>query len=420
MRRQLTNKNRVKTFFGFLFLLIVAMILDCQLSYPDEMIFFEGESLTMESQSAFSLEVPVGESGVLTENGEFQADIYNQSLSMNQSGDYEMVLKLFGLVPVRTVTVDVLPKTELAVGGNTVGIKILSQGLVCVGTQTVRDKNGKQRDIAKELDIREGDIFLKVNEEELTHVERLETIVHQSGGQPIRFTISRNDKTLSREVTPIETAEGYRLGLWFRDSTAGIGTLTYYNPENLNFGALGHPITDADTNTLMQVSDGTLLGAKILSVEKGEKGSPGQLKGVFKTQAKELGNVRANTEQGIFGSLFQPISTQGVYPVASRNQVKEGRAQILSNVSEETVEIFDIEIQRNMGYHGSGGKDFVIHVTDPELLEKTGGIVQGMSGSPIIQNGNLIGAVTHVFVNDPTRGYGIFIENMLDEAMKVN
>ncbi len=420
MKRRLTNQNRVKTFFGFLFLLLVAMILDCQLTYPDEMIFFEGESLEIESQSAFSFDVPVGTGGVLSEDGEITADVYHQSLQMNQSGDYEMVLKLFGLVPVRTVTVDVLPKTELAVGGNTVGIKILSQGLLCVGTQPVKDKNGQAKDLSKEYDIRDGDVFLQANDTILTDIEALESVIKNCGGHSIRFTISRKEKTIIRDIVPLETAEGYRLGIWFRDSTAGIGTLTYYDPNTLSYGALGHPITDADTGALMSVSDGTLLPAKILSVDKGQKGSPGQLKGVFKSNSEELGAVRANTEQGIFGDLFEPLENHRLCPVASRSQIKEGMAHILSNVSDETVEQFEVEIQRNMGYHGSGGKDFVIHVTDKNLLEKTGGIVQGMSGSPIIQNGKLIGAVTHVFVNDPTRGYGIFIENMLDEAMEVS
>ncbi|MBQ9914552.1 MAG: SpoIVB peptidase, partial [Clostridia bacterium] len=191
------------------------------------------------------------------------------------------------------------------------------------------------------------------------------------------------------------------------------------DPETLSYGALGHPITDTDTGTLMPVSGGSLLEAEIFDIDKGEKGEPGQLKGVFQSGKSALGTVSRNTDHGIFGTLYEPVQKAPVYPVASRGQVEEGPAVIYVNLSKNKVEEFDIEIKRNMGYLGGRGKDMVIHVTDPDLLSRTGGIVQGMSGSPIVQNGKLIGAVTHVFVNDPTRGYGIFIENMLAEAEKI-
>ncbi len=415
----LTKAGRVKVFFRLLFLLIVAMILECQLRYPETIILFEGESLPTRGNSAYYLDAPTGSQGVLSEDGQLEEDSYNQYVRPNETGGYDMTLKLFGLIPVRSVTVDVQPQTTLAACGNTVGIKIFTQGLVCVGTQAIQESTGRLRDISREQDIRTGDIFLKADETELADTEQMGKIIQESDGRTIRFTLLREGQELVKELTPLNTQDGYKLGIWLRDSTAGIGTLTYYNPENLAFGALGHPIADSDTGTLMPVSQGTLLPATVFNIEKGEKGEPGELKGIFQTSEPDLGVITKNSEQGIFGTLDVPMSEENLYPVASRNQVREGKAFILSNISKNQVERFEIEIQKTMDYYGDGFKDMVIHVTDPDLIERTGGIVQGMSGSPIIQNGKLVGAVTHVFVNDPTRGYGIFIENMLAEAEKI-
>jgi len=419
MNQGLTKKGRVKAFFCFIFLLIVAMTLECQLRYPDTIVLFEGETLPLSGKSAYYMDIPAGVGGVLTENGELWADSYSQHMQASETGDYDVTLKLFGLIPVRTVTVDVRPQTELVACGDSVGIKIFTEGLLCVGTQTVRSENGTMQDLSKSADIRSGDIFLKAGDVELKDTEQMEKIVQNCNGKAISFTVLREGRELIKELTPIKTKEGYKMGFWLRDSTAGIGTLTFYDPQTLRFGALGHPIADRDTGALMQVSDGELVEASVLSVQKGSKGEPGELKGIFKTNAPALGTVTENTDKGVFGTLTKPLNAEHIYPVASRNQVKEGKAKILSNVSEEEIETFDIEIQKSMGYFGTGAKDMIIHITDPKLLEKTGGIVQGMSGSPIVQNGKLVGAVTHVFVNDPTRGYGIFIENMLAESEKI-
>ncbi len=399
-----------------MFFLIVTMIFECQLRYPKTMVLYEGERLSTGGNSAYSVDLPAAVGGVLEDSGELVSDHYQKSFNMNETGVYDMTVKLFGVIPVRTVTVDVKPRLELAACGDTIGIKIFTKGLVCVGTQSVKDKNGRVHDPAKEADIRSGDIFLKVGQEQLSDTEQMAKAVQKSGGEALRFTVLRDEKELIKELTPTETEEGYKLGIWLRDSTAGIGTLTYYQPESLAFGALGHPISDGDTGTIMPVSDGELLSASVFSVEKGEKGEPGELKGIFKTQEPVLGRVTENSLRGVFGKLEQSLDGKETFPVASRNQIHEGDATILANVTGEGTEAFDVEIQRAVKYYDTGFKDMVIHVTDPRLLEKTGGIVQGMSGSPIIQNGKLVGAVTHVFVNDPTRGYGIFIENMLEKS----
>ncbi len=416
MPYKLKAKGRITLFCGLFLLLFSSLVTDCYLRFPENMTIFEGESLPLSTPSAVSLSVPTGTAGVLSEAGTLQKDAYQSSITMAQTGQFDMTVKLFGIIPVRSVTVHVAPEKYLVPGGNTLGIKIFTKGLVCVGTQTVKDINGRTHDLAKEIDLRSGDILLKANHTELKQTDELIDLIQNAKNTPIRLTIDRQGKQMEKRVSAVETAEGFRLGFWLRDSTAGIGTLTFFDPATNTFGALGHPITDSDTGTVMPVSNGAVVETEILTVQKGEKGVPGELKGILKTEQTDIGTVTANTEHGVFGTLKQSPSEKTPCPVASGSNVKEGKAIILSNVSKDKVEYFEVEIQKNLPITAGGGKDMIIRVTDPALKEKTGGIVQGMSGSPIIQDGKLVGAVTHVFVNDPTRGYGIFIENMLAEA----
>ncbi len=418
MFHRLTKKGRVKAFFCFLFLVLVVGMAESRLKFPERIVLYEGENLPESNNLLYSLNanVPVGKSGVLTQTGTLSQDAYTPDAS--GGGDYDMTLKLFGVIPVRSVAVDVQPKKELVASGKCIGIKIFTKGLVCVGVQPVKGENGNLRDVSKEQDIRAGDIFLTANGENLSETEQMSKIVGQSGGKKIDLRVLRDEKEILRTIEPVKTEDGYQLGFWLRDSTAGIGTLTYYDPETMQFGALGHPITDSDTGVIMPVSDGTVLEASILGINKGERGEPGELKGVFGVNKPAIGTIRENTGQGIFGEINKKEEMEKKFQIISKNNVEMGRATIISNITGNEVESFEVEIQKHYDLFG-GHKDMVIHVTDPDLLERTGGIVQGMSGSPVIQNGKLVGAVTHVFVNDPTRGYGIFIENMLAEAEKI-
>ena len=418
MKKGLNPRERIKIFAALFAMLTAAMILDCQLCYPDTITLYEGERLYIQTNSPYYLDMPVSTGGVLAEDGTIEHDAYSRFVKLDEVGGYETTIKLFGVIPVRTVSVQVEPKTSLVAGGNTVGIKIFTKGLVCVGTQAVHTKDGRAVDIAREQDIRTGDILLSANDNTLTDTEQISELLEAKGDTPIRFVILRDETELVKELTPVLTEEGYKLGIWIRDSTAGIGTLTYYT-ESGGFGALGHPITDSDTGTIMPVSQGSLLKAAVIDIQKGKPGEPGELKGMFKSSEPPLGVITQNTPNGVFGNLDDIDTTKPTYPVASRNQVQEGKAEIISNINGEETETFEIEIQKTSRYHSNSLKDMVIHIRDSRLLEATGGIVQGMSGSPIIQNGKIIGAVTHVFVNDPTRGYGIFIENMLAEAEKI-
>jgi len=229
----------------------------------------------------------------------------------------------------------------------------------------------------------------------------------------------RNGCKFNKDINLIKEGENYKLGLWVRDSTAGIGTLTFYHEDTNTFGALGHPITDGDTNTTFTIKDGDLLSASILSVRKGEKGVPGELRGLFVNEKKSIGQIESNSSSGIFGKTYQPL-VNSIFnqpmSVGFRNEVVEGPAKIITTIDDNGPKEYDIEIIKLLQQDKSGPKSMIIRVTDEELLSKTGGIVQGMSGSPIIQNDKIVGAVTHVLINKPEIGYGIYIEWMLEEA----
>ena len=297
--------------------------------------------------------------------------------------------------------------------GKAVGVCIRTDGLLITGTSEVTDENGHSVNAAKLADLRKGDRILAVDGNNINTNEKLgEYISNRS--QKIVFSVVRDGKPLNKIASPVKTADGYKIGLWVRDSTAGIGTLTYYNPEDNSFGGLGHGISDIDTGDILTVKKGNILTCQISEPVKGKKGTPGELNGTF--TAEKLGVITKNTASGIYGKITDGCFEGTAAETASADEVTTGDAYILSDTDGTGTKKYTVNIQKILGKKGT--KNMVISITDKTLVEKTGGIVQGMSGSPIIQNGKLVGAVTHVFVNDPTRGYGIFIENMLSEAEK--
>lgn len=396
------KKKRIFTFFIFLLITAVAMFVECDVYFPDKIKVFYGENLEVRKGSPYSVQVSA--SGTMEANEAYNAQV-----------------KLFGIIPVKKVEIGVLPTSSIVPGGKTVGIKLFTQGLMCVGTEQLKSEDGSHVDVAGRADIKSADIILSANQTKLNTVEQLGKIVTDSGGKPITLLVERNGEKQEKNVTPVKTQEGYKLGIWVRDSTAGIGTVTFMDPQSGAYGALGHPITDVDTGTLMPVEEGSISAASIASVRKGKRGEPGELCGLFDQSGTDKGVILKNTGRGIYGVLdpSYPVGiSNAAFPVASKSKVQTGKAEIYANVEGDKVEAFEVEIVKIMKY-AVDDKNMVIHVTDKRLKDKTGGIVQGMSGSPVIQNGKLVGAVTHVFVNDPTRGYGIFIENMLAEAEKM-
>ncbi len=395
-------KKRVSIFSISLIVTIVAMFIECDVYFPDKIKIFDGESLEIREGSPYTVDV-------LASN------------TVAESNGYNAQVKLFGIIPVKSVEVDILPGEKIIPGGKTVGIKLFTHGLMCVKTEKITGENGNTLDAKKDCDIKNADMIISVNGVALHTVEQFGEIVSNSDGNTLELGVLRNGKTYKKKITPIKTKDGYKLGIWVRDSTAGIGTLTFIDKDSNVYGALGHPITDIDTGALMPVSQGSIAVATITDVKKGKRGEPGELQGIFDQSRADVGVIYTNTEHGIFGELDESYMEDignAPLPVASKSQVKTGKAEILANIDDNKVERFEVEIVKIMKY-AQNDKNMVINVKDKRLIEKTGGIVQGMSGSPILQNGRIVGAVTHVFVNDPTRGYGIFIENMLAEAEKI-
>lgn len=288
-------------------------------------------------------------------------------------------------------------------GGSTVGIKMYTQGLVI--TELVGGS------AAARAGLKKGDTILEADGKAVDSAQALTDCLR--AGRDVVLTVMRDGKRAEFLVSPSQTENGCRLGVYIRDSIAGIGTVTYYDPLTGAFGALGHGVNDLTGSRLLPLEKGFIVSSSVAGVKKGCRGTAGQLHGVFDvTQA--LGTVEKNTERGLFGTMAT-IPNRTALPVADSAQVKTGAASILSNVDGTTVEEYAVHIDK-LYPNAENGRNLLLTVTDERLLEKTGGIVQGMSGSPIIQDGKLIGAVTHVLVNDPTRGYGIFIENMLEAA----
>ncbi|HBG37687.1 MAG TPA: SpoIVB peptidase [Clostridiaceae bacterium] len=301
--------------------------------------------------------------------------------------------------------------------GQSIGVKLYTDGILVVGYSDIQTKSGKKLSPAAEAGIQVGDSLIEANDIKIGSNKQLYSIINENKNKEIKFKIKRNDEDIYVKLSPIyaDNDEAYKIGLWIRDSTAGVGTLTFYIPDSQKFGALGHPINDSDTNTLLKIKDGSVYSSKIISIEQGTKGKPGELRGIF-SQSDEFGKIDKNTNEGIYGKIINNDkigSVKGAMGVAKQSEIKEGPAKILTSIDDGNIKEYDIEIEKINYQTKPGSKSMVIRVTDKELLEKTGGIVQGMSGSPIIQNDKVVGAVTHVFVNRPDMGYAIYIEWML-------
>ena len=323
------------------------------------------------------------------------------------------------LIPVFTIcffmqTAQAEQERMLIPSGRTVGITMDTDGLLVLGTGSVN--GGTKQDTAPCKGVLQaGDMILKANGQILENKEMLMEMVEKSDGKAVSLLVERNGRERELSVLPVfSAADGsYKIGAWIRDSIQGIGTVTYIDPNSGTFGALGHGVYDTDTDMLMDIRDGSLTAAELTGIVKGQKGKAGELTGKIELQEK-IGAVEENTETGIFGTAERMLMEQKAIPAAERSEIKKGKAEILSDLEGKGICSYEIEIE-GFGKKGSRNhKDMIIRITDERLLRLTGGIVQGMSGSPIIQDGKLVGAVTYVLLNDPTQGYGIFIENMLE------
>ncbi len=323
-------------------------------------------------------------------------------------------LKLFGIIPIKDVAVSTQSPAYLVPCGTPFGIKMYTEGVVVVGMSEIQTDTELVCP-AKNAGLKIGDVILSVNGEKVSSNEKVSNLFKTSAGKVQKLTVSRKGKTYKLELTPVKSAiDGkYKVGVWVRDSSAGIGTVTFFNPADNSFGGLGHPICDVDTGEIMPLGKGEIVDVEIVKAIRGEQGTPGELSGNFMSD-RAIGYIDRNNDNGVFGVLNKTPTECEAMPIAFNHEVECGNAQIISTIEGTTPKQYNVEIEKINYSSKAKSKNMIVKITSSELIEKTGGIVQGMSGSPIIQNGRLVGAVTHVFVNDPTRAYGIFIENMLD------
>ena len=336
----------------------------------------------------------------------------------NVGDSFDVDLKLFGVIPFSSTTVEVVDEMYVAVLGNPFGMKIYTDGVLVIELSNVLSE-GKTKNPAKKAGLEVGDYIKKANGVQITTNEDLSEVVMNSAGAQIELEVLRNKKTIFLKLNPVKSDEDglFHAGVWVRDSSAGIGTLTFYSPLTNIVCGLGHGICDTDTGELLELMSGELVEASIVSIVKGANGSPGELKGKFTYNI--LSNIALNNQDGVYGILKSGLSGATLTEVALKQEVKDGAAQILCTVDGNTPKLYSCEISLRTANYRQPTQNLVVKITDKELLSKTGGIVQGMSGSPILQNGKLVGALTHVLVDDCTKGYGIFAENMLETAQSV-
>ena len=338
------------------------------------------------------------------------------TLKTGNTDDLQMQVKLFGILPFKQVGIRVIEDRELIPVGVPIGIYVKTEGVLVVGTGEFASQGAGKVSPAKNI-LKSGDYVIKLNGTEVTGKDDLIMRIENCGGEQQLLTIRRDAETYDVKIKPEKDRTGkYKIGVWVRDNAQGVGTMTYID-DNGNFGALGHGINDVDTSTLMEMNDGTLYQTEIISIRKGAAGQPGEMTGmIVYSDDRILGDITSNSTRGIFGKCNQKalaLGTEEALPIGLKQEIEKGPAQILCTV-DGTTRYYDIEITEIHLDHDNVNRGIELRVTDPELLSVTGGIVQGMSGAPIIQKGKFVGAVTHVLVQDSTRGYGIFIENMLE------
>lgn len=327
--------------------------------------------------------------------------------------------KLLGILPIKCVEVENISNLKVQVGGIPIGVRVSSDGVIVVGYSEIEINNKKEESPGKTGGLEIGDVIVKINDVEVFNALDLHKIIENSEDGVLNIELIRKNVKMTKTIhCKKENNENYKIGLWVRDSTAGVGTMTFYDSKSRKFGALGHPITDCDTNEPFVIKKGNILDSSIISVKKGRRGNPGELRGVFVNEEEPCGTIDKNTQSGIYGKYAEKPknSLNKTLPVACRDEIKTGSAKIITTIDENGPREFNVEIEKLNNQKEPDAKSMVIKITDEELLEKTGGIVQGMSGSPIIQNEKLVGAVTHVLINKPDTGYGIYIEWMLQDA----
>lgn len=395
-------------FFIILILLVILVYASNITQLPSRIFLLNGENIQL--KRVFGVEFK-------RKNKEVQETWQDKNLETTK-----MAVMLFGNIKVKEIAVTTYPRIKVVPTGNLIGLKLYTNGALVIGTTEVKNIENKIEKPYESINIKEGDTILEVDHQEIDSTQTLQKIVNESSGRDIEIKYARAGETYTANIKPANTAKDeYKLGLWIRDSASGVGTMAFYEPESKKFAALGHGISDGDTGELLDIQTGELVNSKIVSVSKGRKGIPGEIKGSISKQAT-IGTVMQNTNFGIFGSLNENIITNNKYSagleIALRDEIELGEATILSTVNNNDTQEYKVEITSIDSENNSNNKSMQIKITDEKLLNNTGGIICGMSGSPIIQNNKIVGALTNVLVSDPQIGYGVFADIMIKEMMK--
>ncbi len=393
----------------FLLLIYIYVCNICLL--PSSYIIMQGENLNLYTLLGLSIK----------ENLDYQTLQTSSTIErtqINKIGKVNFSLNLFNLIPLKNIDVNVIPKTTVVPMGNAIGMKLYTAGVLVVGMSEIEGKKPYENS-----GIKEGDRIVQINQNQIDNTDDLMEAVNQSNGNKISVQYVRDEKTITTSIKPVKNSSNeYKIGLWVRDAAAGVGTLTFYEPASGMFATLGHGIMDIDTSDLIKIANGELVTTNILSITKGTKGNPGEIRGTIEA-GHTIGNISKNTKFGVFGTInktpYLTVSDENAMQVALREEIKTDKAQIICELENGKKEYYDIEIQKVFVNNNKDNKSMLIKITDLKLLKKTGGIIQGMSGAPIIQNGKFVGAVTHVLVNDPTIGYGVFADIMLKQMKEV-
>lgn len=413
-------KRKIKVILLLFILLFLYIYVASVTLVPNSIILMQGESLNLATLWGISIKENENSNpniGEYNQNKTIETATKNiEDNSLNETGKIDLSLNLLDKIPLKEISVNVIPKVKVIPLGNAIGLKLYTEGVLIVGMSEIEGKRPYEFS-----GIKEGDRIISIDNKKIETTEDLIETVNSSKGKEVSIKYVRENSEEVTNITPVQTKQNeYKLGLWVRDAAAGVGTASFYIPSTGMFASLGHGITDIDTGDLITISNGELVSTNIVSIQKGEKGKPGEIKGSIEGSSK-IGEVYKNTSFGIFGKVSNKNSlkvTESEMEILNRDEIKKGKAQIICELEDGKKEHYDIEIQRIYTANNKDNKSMLIKITDERLLERTGGIIQGMSGSPIIQNGKFVGAVTHVLVNDPTTGYGVFADMMLKQMMQ--
>lgn len=408
-------KNLRKVILLTILLVIYTYVVALQ-HIPSNIVVFEGEKLSLNTLLGITLNLE-------NDDGTVQAVSNINNTTINEAGRQKVSVNLFDNIEVKKLSVDVIPKTTVIPVGNVAGLKLYTSGVLVVGMTEIQGIDNKKYKPFQNSGIEEGDRIISIDEASISTVEELTNKVNTSNGNKLDIEYVHGEETKRCSIVPVQTSSTeYKLGLWVRDSAAGVGTVTFYEPSSKMFAALGHGITDIDTGDLINIASGKFVTSRILNVVKGKSGEPGKIQGSIEN-GQEIGEIYKNSIFGVYGRVDNlsalNLNYSNELEVALREEIKTGEASIICSLDNQTAKEYKIEIEKIYLDNNYDNKSMKIKVTDEELIQKTGGIIQGMSGAPIIQNGKFVAAVTNVLVNSPTEGYAVFGDLMIKQMKAV-